>query len=220
MDSTLPIFLIVEDHPEVAQNNCLFLQKLNRAAICTIAKTPKEALALLEVETPALIVVDLQFGTMSGEQSAQPGLDLLQQIFENYPTLNILIYTIEYTYLRGLIKPLSHHQGGFVIVSKLQRRQAFLEGAECALNGELYIPRELRSEMDLNEKDLKVLELLCKESLTDKAIAHQMNISLKTAQNYVQRLKVKLNLENSDSEQISSRVALCMEALRRKIIVL
>jgi len=220
MVSQIPTFLVVEDHPEVAQNNCLFLQKLDPTALCVIAQTPEEALKRLKLETPSLVVLDLQFGTIRGEQSAQPGLDLLQQIFTHYPTLNILIYTSEYSYLRGLSKSLSQHVGGFVVVSKLERRKAFLEGAHYALNGELHIPRDLHQELVLNEKDLKVLELLCKESLTDKAIAHQMNISLKTAQNYVQRLKVKLNLENSDSEQVSPRVSLCMEAVRRKVIIL
>jgi DNA-binding NarL/FixJ family response regulator len=113
------IFLILEDHPEVAQNNCLFLQKLNPEAICQIASTHIAALERLELETPDLVIVDLLFGTLTGEQSAQASLNFLQQIFQDYPKLNILIYTSEYSYLKSLIKSIGRHQGGFVVVTKL-----------------------------------------------------------------------------------------------------
>lgn len=95
-----PVFLILEDHPEVAQNNCLFLQKIHPEAICVIAATPREALERLKLETPDLIIVDLLFSTLSGEQTAQASLELLQQIFQEYSLLNILIYTSEYRYLQ------------------------------------------------------------------------------------------------------------------------
>lgn len=220
MNNQTPVFLIVEDHPEVAENNCYFLNKLEPKAICITVDTPEKALVRLKSEMPSLAVIDLQFTTNRGEQLAQPGLDLLQEIFVNYPNLNILIYTSEYSYLNQLINPIGHHLGGFVVVSKLQRRNAFIEGAKNALNGQLQLPRELRQKINLNERDLELLELVCKESLTDKAIASRLNISLKSVQNYVQRLKVKLNIHHSELGEISVRVELCMEALRRKLITL
>jgi DNA-binding NarL/FixJ family response regulator len=137
---------------------------------------------------------------------------------KDYPTLNILIYTSEYSYLKPLSSRISHHQGGFVVVSKLERRKAFLEGARHALEGKLVIPKELRHDIELTERELEVLKLLCQKSMPDKAIAQYLNISLKTAQNCVQRLKAKLGTDHLDDNHISSRVALCMEAVRRKLI--
>jgi hypothetical protein len=171
MESKPPLFLILEDHPEVAQNNCLFLQKLCPKAICRISYTPAEALERLRLETPDLIIVDLLFGTSTGEQSAQSSLELLQHIFLHHPILNILIYTSEFGYLKPLTKLIGRHQGGFVVVSKLERRNAYLDGLRHALDGKLDIPRELRRDIDLDERELQVLSLLCRESLTDKAIA-------------------------------------------------
>ncbi|WP_409879684.1 hypothetical protein [Nostoc sp. EfeVER01] len=43
----------------------------------------------------------------------------------------------------------------------MERRKAFLEGVESALNGELKLPRELRQELNLNKKELEILKLLC-----------------------------------------------------------
>ncbi|MCU0541221.1 MAG: DNA-binding response regulator [Oscillatoriaceae cyanobacterium Prado104] len=219
MQSKPPLFLTLEDHPEVAQNNSLFLQKLEPEAICDIAQTHTEALERLQLETPDLVIIDLLFSTPKGGQSAQASLALLQQIFQDYPLLNILIYTSEYGYLKPLTKWIGRHQGGFVVVSKLERRKAFLEGVRHALDGKLEIPRELRYDIDLDEREMQVLMLLCRECLTDKAIAQHLNLSLKTIQNCVQRLKVKLSIDYLDENDTNTRVALCMEAVRRKLMV-
>lgn len=215
-----PLFVILEDHPEVAHNNCLFLQKLEPEAIFEITQTHAEVLERLQLETPDLVIIDLLFGTSTGEQSAQASIDLLQRIFQDYPMLNILIYTSEYGYLKPLTKSISRHQGGFVVVSKLERRKAFLDGVRHALDGKLEVPRELRYEIDLDDREIQVLILLSRESLTDKAIAQRLNLSLKTIQNCVQRLKAKLSIDYLDENNTSTRVALCMEAVRRKLIVL
>lgn len=220
MEFKPPLFVILEDHPEVAHNNCLFLQKLEPEAIFEITQTHAEVLERLQLEIPDLVIIDLLFGTSTGEQSAQASIDLLQRIFQDYPMLNILIYTSEYGYLKPLTKSISRHQGGFVVVSKLERRKAFLEGVRHALDGKLEVPRELRYEIDLDDREIQVLILLSRESLTDKAIAHRLNLSLKTIQNCVQRLKAKLSIDYLDENNTSTRVALCMEAVRRKLIVL
>ncbi|WP_404791478.1 hypothetical protein [Altericista sp. CCNU0014] len=52
------------------------------------------------------------------------------------------------------------------------------------------------------------------------AIAQHMNLSLKTVQNCVQHLKVKLDIDYLDENHTSPRVALCMEAMRRKLLTL
>jgi DNA-binding NarL/FixJ family response regulator len=214
------IFLVIEDHPEVAQNNCLFLEQVDPTALCTIANTHPEALERLKLEPITLAVVDLLVGTLTGEQSAKNGIAFLQQVLQQYPTLNILIYTSEYSYLKPLSNRISHHQGGFVVVSKLERRKAFLDGANLALDGKLSLPRELRLDIDLTEREIEVLKLVCQQTMTDKAIAQHMNLSLKTVQNCVQHLKVKLDIDFMDENHTSPRVALCMEAMRRKLLVL
>jgi DNA-binding NarL/FixJ family response regulator len=214
------LYLVIEDHPEVAQNNCLSLQSIDAEANCVMVATPAAAIAYLAQQIPDLAVVDLQFGSASGEQSAQDGLNLLKYIFDQYPLLNILVYTSEYSYLKPLTPLISNHRGGFVVASKMERRKVFIEGATSALLGELRVPRDLRNNLDLNVTDLRVLELLCKDSLSDKAIAEQLNVSLKTAQNYVQHLKVKLDVDLLDKKGTNSRVSLCMEAIRRKLLIL
>ncbi len=220
MDTPQPLFLVVEDHPEVAQNNCDWLLRLEAQARCVKVETPEQALARLKLETPDLAVLDLLFGQTSGEQSAEPGLDLLRLIFEQYPSLNIMVYSSEPMLLAPLVERIGNHVGGFAAVNKMERRTQFLEGARSALNGELRMPKELRRMTRLTERELEVLGFLCKDCLTDQAIAERLHVSKKTAQNYVQRLKEKLDIELVDESHTNSRVAVCMEAMRRKLLLL
>ena len=212
------LFLVVEDHPEVAQNNCDFLRRFDPSAICIIANTPQEALQHLQIETPDLIILDLQFGTNSGSQSAKSSLELLELIFDAYSSLNILIYSSEPSWLIKLFKSINHHYGRFVVVNKMERRKSFLEGVESALNGELKLPRELRQELNLNDREFEVLRLLCQDFLTDQAIAHRLHISLRAVQNHIQHLKVKLGIDEVEQKDINSRIALCMTAIQKKLL--
>jgi DNA-binding NarL/FixJ family response regulator len=215
---TAPLkFLVVEDHPEVAQNNCEWLQRIAADAQCIAVSDPMDAIRRLQREQPDLVVVDLLYGQTSGEQSADPGLELLRHIFENYPTLNVMVYSSEPLLLTPLVGLISKHQGGFAAVNKMERRSVFLEGAKSALNGELRMPRELRGLTKLTEREIEVLNLLCKEALTDQAIADRIHTSKKTVQNCIQRLKEKLDIFGSEDE-MNARVAMCMAAVQRKLI--
>ncbi|MEH1769516.1 MAG: LuxR C-terminal-related transcriptional regulator [Nostoc sp.] len=132
--------------------------------------------------------------------------------------LNILIYSSEPSWLIKLVKSINRHYGGFVIVNKMERRKAFLEGVESALNGELKLPTELRQELNLNEKELEILKLLCQEYLTYQVIAHRLHISLRAVQNHIQHLKVKLGIDEVEQKDINSRIALCMTAIQKKLL--
>jgi DNA-binding NarL/FixJ family response regulator len=220
MNGNLPLFLVIEDHPEVGQNNCEFLRTISPQCSCISVDTPEKGAEQLKQAIPNLVVVDLQFGIVGGEQSAKPGLALLKQIFEYYPTVNILVYTSEPNCLRQVIPQIGKHQGGFVVVNKMERRSAFLEGVRSALDGQLKLHRELMKDMPLTQQDLEVLDLLCNHALTDQAIAQRLHVSIKTAQNYVQRLKTKLNVEHlDDGQNVNPRVAVCMAAIGRKLLV-
>ena len=84
MNCNLPLFLVIEDHPEVGQNNCEFLWMLEPQCSCISVDTPEKGAEQLKKEMQNLVVVDLQCGTVGGEQSAKPGLELLKHIFVPY----------------------------------------------------------------------------------------------------------------------------------------
>ncbi|MEM7590533.1 MAG: HTH domain-containing protein [Cyanobacteria bacterium P01_A01_bin.83] len=217
---TKPIFFVLEDHPEVAENNCLYLQKIKPSATCIAINQPQQAWERLKLEVPSLFVIDLQIGNLTGEQSAQDSLQLLEDIFTNFSTLNILIYSSEHSYLRPLKNLIGKHQGGFVVTSKMERRKHFIQGAKNALAGKLVLPPDLRQELDLSAIETQILYLLGQKYLTDKAIAQELNISVRKVQNHIQQLKYKLELDDLEPNSTSFRVALSMEAARRKLLLI
>ncbi len=211
-------FLVVEDHPEVAKNNCEWLQKLDADAHCEILSDPNSAIKRLKDLLPDLLVVDLLYGQTSGEQSAEPGLGLLREVFSGYPNLSVMVYSSEPLLLTPLSEAIGKHEGGFAAINKMDRRTQFLEGAKSALSGELKIPRELRGLLQLTEREVEVLGLICKDALTDQAVAERIYTSKKTVQNHVQRLKEKLGIALEETNETNGRVALCIEAMRRKLV--
>ncbi len=216
MSAPSSLFLIVEDHPEIAENNASWLKRLNTNCRIVTAIHPNQAFEHLGVETPDLAIVDLLYGTMKGEQSAEPGLLFLSKIFEQHKTLNVLVYSSEYRLLAPLMPLIDTHKGGFAVANKLEQRSVFLERAKSALEGELRIPRDLRQQsINFTDMEYKVLLLLCQDHLTDQAIADELHISRRAAQKYIQRLKEKLTFDSIDESQTNSRIALCVEAMKR-----
>jgi hypothetical protein len=83
---TAPLkFLVVEDHPEVAQNNCEWLQRIAADAQCIAVSNPMDAIRRLQREQLDLVVADLLYGQTTGEQSAEPGLELFAPYFRELP---------------------------------------------------------------------------------------------------------------------------------------
>lgn len=216
MSAQSSLFLIVEDHPEISENNASWLKRLNSDCRIVTAIHPNEASEYLRGEIPDLVVVDLLYGTMSGDQSAEAGIVFLRDIFEQYETLNVLVYSSEYRLLAPLMPMIDNHKGGFAVANKLERREIFLERARSTIEGELRIPRDLRQQtVTLTPAEQKVLVLLCRDRLTDQALADTLHISCRAAQKHIQRLKEKFCVDAMDEGNTNSRMALCMEARNR-----
>ncbi len=227
MNSRPRLFLVVEDHPEMAESNKEWLKRVDpsRHSHCTIVESPDQAIAQLSLELPDLAVVDLLYGNIRGTQSAEDGLQLLKHILAQYPLLNVLVYSSEYRRIDPLTHKIDAHGGGFAIANKLEQRHVFLERARIALAGGKYIPASLRAEMNaraeiqskLTAQEIQILNLLCKEDLTDEAIAQHLHVSRRAAQNYVKALKEKLNV-SVENRTANSRIALCRIATQMGII--
>ena len=149
---------------------------------------------------------------------------MTQKIIESDKSISDLLQTIE---PKGIADESMRHTVEVLLnlIEQLQLKVKGLEsenqpGVESALSGELKLPRELRQELNLNEKELEVLRLLCHESLTDQAIRLRLHISLRAVQNHIQHLKVKLGVDEIEQEDINTRVALCMTALGQKLLLL
>ncbi|MBE9060108.1 sigma factor-like helix-turn-helix DNA-binding protein [cf. Phormidesmis sp. LEGE 11477] len=211
-------YLIVEDDGETAEFNSLYIKMFDTDANCINVASPIEAKQQLEREQPRLIIVDILYRDAVGERSSKPGLNLLRDILDDYPQLNVLVYTVEPELLRPILHRIRPHLGGFAVVNKLKLRDSFTAGVRAAVDGRYSLSPELREVADVSEEDQEILRLMCIDSLSDKEIAKQMSLSVRAVQNRIASLKQKLAPEALDDTGRNSRVAVCMRAFERRWI--
>lgn len=222
---TSKLFLIVEDHSMMAQMIAKSLQKLEPESYCVIAENISQAKERLKLETPNLITVDLMFKERSGKNSGQEGLHFLDYILEEYPQLNILVYSTEPTLLKSTIKKAQSHLGSFAVLDKQQPPKDFLNKASMILDnpGLKLIPSELTQKsvnidsLNLSEREIEILQLACQECLTDNLIGERLAISRRTVQNSMQRIREKLDILTDKSDN-DMRLLMCNKAKEKGII--
>lgn len=216
------LFLIVEDHPTMAEMIAKSLKQLEPDAYCVTATNIKQAQERLKLEMPELITVDLTFKDKRGKNSGQPGLDFLLTLFQEYPYLDILVYSTEPSLLKPIIKTAQAHLGGFVVVDKQSPPKDFLNQARLLLDnkGIKLIPSELKQELDtvqMTERELQILELACQNCLTDSSIADSLLISRRAVQSSMKNIREKLKIISNKSEK-DMRVLMCNKAKEERLI--
>lgn len=224
---TAKLFLVVEDQPELAERNCIFLNKVEANAHCVIAENPDQARERLKLEKPDLIVVDLMFKDISGKHSGESGLNLLRHLFVEYPQLNILVYTTDPNLLQPIIKEAQSHNGSFVVADKTKRRKDFTDKVAILLNhqGIKLIPSDLTKELDsikLTSEELQILGFICQDCLTNKLIVEKSKysdkaMSLKTVNNRTQSIRKKLRIFE-DRNECDLRLLMCNKAREKGLI--
>lgn len=224
---TAKLFLVVEDQPELAERNCLFLNKVEPNARCVIAENPEQAKERLKLEKFALVVVDLMFKDISGKHSGEWGLNLLRYLFLEYPQLNILVYTTDPNLLQPIITEAQFHKGSFVIADKTQRRKDFISKVEMLLNhqGIKVIPNYLTKELDLIEltgEEKQILKLICQDCLTNKLIVEKLkdspnSISLRTVNHRTSSIRGKLKIFE-EKDECDLRLLMCNKAREKGLI--
>lgn len=217
------LFLIVEDHPDVADRNCEFLKKISPNATCIVVANPQEAMARLSLEQFDLIVIDLMYKDAGGKQSGQSGLDLIKHILTNHFQLSILVYTSEPSLLQNIILQAQNHQSGFVIADKQQPRRDFmnkanilLENRDVKLIPNTFLPKE-KIPIVLTPEEQRILILACEKCLTDQLIADQTCLGKKTIQNRMKSIRDKLGIYTTKSDT-DLRMLMCNLARQKGLI--
>ncbi|MEL7332804.1 MAG: response regulator transcription factor [Cyanobacteria bacterium J06560_2] len=193
--SSVPRFLIVDDHEAILQGTLQALSKAYPEGVFETANTAQQARSQLEIARPNLFVTDLQIPN-EAKDSAQvdTGIDLLRYVMKTYPGLNILVQSSHARSLIRLKPSIDIHQAGFTIVEKSLPLAEMIEKADWALRGILYTPVEMRSGLEVRPEWIQLLQLAFTQGLQDKAIAEQMNIAERTVRHYWTRVQDALKV--------------------------
>ena len=195
MSSQLLTILVVDDHESVLDGTILALKQQYPQAQILKAQTAQDAIAKIRSFEPNLVVMDLSIPEQAGEiAKSEVGIELLRNILQDYPTLDIVVQSANVKALIRLRPQIYEHEAGFTVADKGASLQDMLTKVDWSTQGLIYTPKEMRTGLELKEEWLTLLELAFGESLQDKEIAKRMNVAERTVRHYWTKVQDALEI--------------------------
>ncbi|MGL5077970.1 MAG: ECF-type sigma factor, partial [Waterburya sp.] len=169
-----------------------------------IAQTTENARQKASDFHPDLALVDLSLPeTNEDTAKTEAGFQLLRDLMNWYPNLNIVVQSSYIKALRRFKPSIDEHDGGFAIVDKSQSLEEMLKRVDLALQGLTCTPKELRQNViEVKPEWLELLALAFQEGLQDSEIARRMNVAERTVGNYWKKIKDVLGVYPDSGENI------------------
>ena len=195
--------LVVDDHPLVRRAIRQVVEGENDMIVCGEAEDREEALALIAVVLPHLVIVDLSLKTSDG-------LELVKDIREQHPEVVSLVLSM---HNEGLYALRAVRAGAHGYISKQEPPQEIMKAIHKVLAGHIYWPEKVAAETvnrlaskgfiatgeltgRLSERELQVFELIGIGS-TPAQIAAIMDVEVTTVDTYRSRIREKLSLKGA-----------------------
>lgn len=187
-------FLVVDDHPLIANGTLDVLQKHNPEAKIIIVQSAQEAFGEIEISQPKLVIIDLSIPENTGDNArTETGIFLLKKLMENYPELNLTVQSSHVKALMRIKHEIDNHKGGFTVADKGLSTQELVTRIKIALDGGSHT-KDLKTELEIKPEWLDVLRLAFEEGLQDKAIAAQMYKSERMIRHYWTKIQDALEI--------------------------
>lgn len=193
-------FFVVEDHTLTNIGiRHLLKEKKNLTCLGFASNKIETLFQLAELNSqnnlPQIITLDLFLGDDSG-------IDLLKEIKEKYPNQKVLVYSMyENPGIVSLV--LENKADGFV--QKSSPESELLKAVTQILSGETYIQPNLISPLfvyktlfdGLTRQEQTILKKVI-ERKTNHQIATELNITLRSVENYMSRIYMKTDCKNHE----------------------
>jgi len=194
--------LLVDDHPIVRQGLLQLINASPDLAVCGEASTAREALDLLEVTTPDIVIVDISLEDRNG-------VELIKDIKSQHPQLPCVALSMydEAMYALRVLRA-----GGRGYIMKHERPKVVVDAIRQVLAGHVYLSEEFSTRLldefvgpsatkpsiprGLTDRELEVVTLLGRGYGT-REIAQKLLLSVKTVEAHRERIKKKMKLKNS-----------------------
>ena len=193
---------LVDDHPIVRHGMAQLLAGQPDIEVCGQASEAHAALAALPAAAPDVMIVDLSLGASSG-------IDLIADIKAQLPRAAVLVVSM---HDEQLYAERSLRAGAAGYVMKHEATEAIVRAVRTVAGGGIFVSEAVSARLlrlwvatgapgdgspfdALSNRELHVLELIGR-GLGTRAIAEQLQISVKTVESYRARLKEKMNLRS------------------------
>ena len=181
--------LIVDDHVAIRIGLTSILEA-HGISVIGAAASGRDALAILALSLPDIILVDLRMHGMDG-------ISLIQQVRQRHPSVRTIVFT-SYETDEDVYSTVRAGVQGYVL--KDSPEQELLDAISEVYAGRHYFPPPIASRLadrigrsDLSAREVEVLGMLAK-GLTNKQIADALSISSYTVRSHVANLTKKLNV--------------------------
>jgi len=195
--------LLVDSHPVVRQGLKQILEIEKDIVVAGETGNAEEALKLVGRLRPDIMTVDISL-------SGTGGIDLIKACKERYPTLPILVLSIyeESIYAERAIRAgargyVMKDESPAVIINAvrtvLEGRQFMSDSLKHKLLDKLYSPKtdDTSALVDsLTDREFEIFQLIG-HGLGNKHIADKLHISVKTVENFREKIKTRLNISSS-----------------------
>jgi DNA-binding NarL/FixJ family response regulator len=195
--------LVIDDHEMVLSGTTATLKNHYSDAEIYTSRTAQQGFEQLKMINPDVLIVDLSMPQVVGEMArVETGIQLLRQIMEVYPNLNIVVQSANVKSLIRIKSAIAGHEGGFTIADKSLSMQEMLKKVEWAVQGIVFTPKEMRNGVEMKAEWLDVLRLAFEEGLQDKAISEQMNVAERTVRHYWSKIQDVLDVYPDEGKNI------------------
>ncbi len=192
-------FLIIEDHPIVAEGLHNLLVDTFNTSDCFIAASGKKAMAILNGHAIDIIMLDINLPDCNGS-------DLCIEIKNKFPSIKII--TLSSYGQRSYVEKMMN-AGSSAYLHKNAEPEEIIEAIHTVLKGETFyssfIKEVMHSKSDsknqstlplLTGRETQILTLVA-EGLTNQEIADKLFISQQTAISHRKNLLIKFNARNT-----------------------
>jgi DNA-binding NarL/FixJ family response regulator len=193
--------LIVEDHPIFRMGMCELINQEQDMMVCGSAEDVREALDLVESESPDIVIVDLSLKTSSG-------MTLIKDLNKRYKHIPVLVLSMHEESLHADRCLLAGAKG---YLMKHETKDSVIYAIRRILSGRKYIsqrvmdiildkmgkePEERNASpvQNLTDRELEIFQMIGK-GFSSGQIAGQLNLSVKTIGAHREHIKQKLGIK-------------------------
>jgi DNA-binding NarL/FixJ family response regulator len=201
---TIARIIIADDH-DVYRLGLKHLINSYQEKYHVVADAPdgQELLKKMKEYQADVVLTDIKMPNLNG-------LEATKCIRKYYPEIRIIALS---SFEENCIVQLIMESGANGYVLKTDNQSEICQAIDAVLNGETYFSNTISNHLltplfqssdqkikkpqnSLTEKELKIIQLICKQ-YTNKAIAYELNLSLRTIEDYIKSIKWKSNSLNT-----------------------
>jgi len=193
--------LLVDDHTLVRAGMRALLENLPGVEVVGEARNGREALELVRLESPNLVLMDLAMPDLGG-------LEVLPRIIKHFPSVKVVVLSV-HANEEYVIRALRSGASGYMLkdsatvelelaIKSVARGETYLSPSIASTVIESYLQRVSGASSPLEElttRQREVLKMIA-EGKTTKEVASTLEISVKTVETHRLQLMARLDIHD------------------------